>query len=199
MLMVNWTDLTNGPMGIRAIPGPVWFDTPVGGIGFYYIMLAILAVATLIVLLLLDSAYGRALRAMRDDELGAASVGVNARTMKMLAFGISAAIAGACGSFWAHYVTFISPDSFTPMQSIAILSMVVLGGIGSVPGAILGGALLAGLPEVLRFAADYRQAVYGLVMMLVVLYRPQGLLGFGTAGRGWLSRRRLSRVMESSS
>jgi branched-chain amino acid transport system permease protein len=199
MLMVNWIDLTHGPMGIRAIPSPDWFDGPLSGRGFYYLMLVILAVATLTVVMLLDSAYGRSLRAMRDDELGAASVGVDARTMKMLAFGVSAAIAGACGSFWAHYVSFISPDSFTPMESIAILSMVVLGGIGSVPGAILGGAVLAGLPEILRFAADYRQAVYGLVMMLVVLYRPQGLLGFSGTGRRWLTWRRLARVMESSS
>jgi branched-subunit amino acid ABC-type transport system permease component len=101
-----------------------------------------------------------------------------ARKLKMVAFGVAAAIAGACGSFWAHFVSFISPDSFNIMESIGILAMVVLGGLGSIPGAIVGGAILAGLPELLRFASDYRQAVYGLAMMLVVLYRPQGLLGF---------------------
>jgi branched-chain amino acid transport system permease protein len=178
VVMLNWVDFTNGPMGIRSIPQPSLFGIEVDGVGYYYLILAILAVSTVVVVHMMDSAFGRAVRAMRDDELGAASVGVDARVLKMVAFGIAAAIAGACGSFWAHFVTFISPDSFNIMESIAILAMVVLGGLGSIPGSILGGAVLAGLPEMLRFASDYRQALYGLAMMLVVLYRPQGLLGF---------------------
>src|SRR5207244_7615759 len=97
--------------------------------------------------------------------------------LKMKVFAISAAVAGAAGAFWAHYVSFISPDSFTPNVSIGILAMVVLGGLGSVPGAIFGGAVLAALPEVLRFAADYRDAIDGAIMALMVLYRPQGILG----------------------
>jgi branched-chain amino acid transport system permease protein len=103
--------------------------------------------------------------------------------MKMVAFGVAAAIAGGCGSFWAHFVSFISPDSFGPMESIGILAMVVLGGLGSIPGSILGGAVLTALPEVLRFTADYRQAIYGVLLLLVVLFRPQGLLGFVGAAR----------------
>jgi branched-chain amino acid transport system permease protein len=180
---VNWVDLTHGPMGIRSIPAPVLFGAEFTGMDFCYAIVAILIVAAFAVAALMDSAFGRSLRAMRDDELAAASVGLDVRVLKMVAFGISAVIAGACGSFWAHYVSYISPDSFTPIESIALLSMVVLGGIGSIPGAILGGAVLAALPEVLRFAADYRQAIYGLVMMLVVLYRPQGLLGFSPSER----------------
>ena len=108
---------------------------------------------------------------------GAQSVGIDPRVLKMKIFALSAAIAGAAGAFWAHYVSFISPDSFTPVVSIGMLAMVVLGGLGSVPGAIFGGAVLAALPEVLRFAADYREAIYGAIMALTVLYRPQGLLG----------------------
>ena len=190
MVMVNWVDLTRGPMGIRAIPIPVVFGAELGGLGFCYAMAAILIAATVAAVALLDSPFGRSLRAMRDDELAAASVGLNLRVLKMVVFGVSATIAGACGSFWAHYVSYISPDSFTPMESIGLLSMVVLGGIGSIPGAILGGAALSALPEVLRFAADYRQAIYGLIMMLVVLYRPQGLLGFsaGETRRKWRRR-----------
>jgi branched-chain amino acid transport system permease protein len=178
VVMLNWIGLTRGPMGIPAIPPPRLFGSDLSNTGFYYGILIILAVATLIVIAVLDSPFGRSLRAMRDDELGAASVGVNIRVVKMTVFGLSAAIAGACGSFWAHYISFISPDSFTPIESIGILSMVVLGGLGSIPGSILGGAVLSALPEVLRFASDYREAIYGLAIMLVVLYRPQGLLGF---------------------
>jgi len=181
VVMLNWIDVTRGPMGIRAIPQPSLFGIEVDGVGYYYLILAILLVSTLVVVHMMDSAFGRAMRAMRDDELGAASVGVDARVLKMVGFGVAAAIAGACGSFWAHFVTFISPDSFNIMESIGILAMVVLGGLGSIPGAILGGAVLAGLPELLRFASDYRQAVYGLAMLLVVLFRPQGLLGFSAA------------------
>lgn len=181
VVMLNWVDFTRGPMGIRSIPQPSLFGVEVDGVGYYYFILAILAVSTVLVVHMVDSAFGRAMRAMRDDELGASSVGVDARVLKMVSFGVAAAIAGACGSFWAHFVTFISPDSFNIMESIAILAMVVLGGLGSIPGAILGGALLAGLPELLRFASDYRQAVYGLTMLLVVLFRPQGLLGFSAA------------------
>ena len=178
VVLLNWVDFTNGPMGIRSIPQPSLFGIEVDGVGYYYLILGVLAVSTVLVVHMMDSAFGRATRAMRDDELGASSVGVDVRVLKMVAFGVAAAIAGACGSFWAHFVTFISPDSFSIMESIAILAMVVLGGLGSIPGAVLGGAVLAGLPEVLRFASDYRQAVYGLAMMLVVLFRPQGLLGF---------------------
>jgi branched-chain amino acid transport system permease protein len=177
MVMLNWIDLTRGPMGIRAIPVPELFGAELGGVGFYYLILAILVVSTLIVIALLDSPFGRALRAMRDDELGTASVGLDPRVIKMQVFAISAAIAGAAGAFWAHYISFISPDSFTPAVSIGFLAMVVLGGLGSVPGAIFGGAVLAALPEVLRFASEYRLAIYGLIMVLVILYRPQGLLG----------------------
>jgi branched-chain amino acid transport system permease protein len=181
VIILNWVDLTRGPMGIRAIPAPSLFGVELDGVGYYYLMLAILLVSAVVVVHVIDSAFGRALRAMRDDELGAASVGVSPRLLKMLAFGIAATIAGACGSFWAHFVTFISPDSFNTMESIGMLAMVVLGGLGSIPGAILGGAALAGLPELLRYvpgALDYRQAIYGLVMLCMVLFRPQGLLGF---------------------
>lgn len=126
---------------------------------------------------LLDSSFGRAVRAMRDDELSLAAVGTDPRVVKMKVFALSAAIAGAAGAFWAHYISFISPDSFTPIVSIGFLAMVVLGGLGSVPGAIFGGAVLAALPELLRFASEYRLAIYGGIMVLVVLFRPQGLLG----------------------
>jgi branched-chain amino acid transport system permease protein len=177
MVMLNWVDLTRGPMGIRAIPAPELFGAPLSGAGYYYMILLFLIVSTFVVLALLDSPFGRALRAMRDDDLGIGSVGKDPRVIKMQVFAISAAIAGGAGAFWAHFVSFISPDSFTPVVSISFLAMVVLGGLGSVPGAIFGGAVLSALPEVLRFASEYRLAIYGLIMVLVILYRPQGLLG----------------------
>lgn len=177
MAMLNWIDLTRGPMGIRAIPPPPWFGGELQGPGFYWLILAVLVVSALLVLALLDSPFGRAVRAMRDDELSLAAVGTDPRVVKMKLFALSAAIAGAAGAFWAHYISFISPDSFRPEVSIGLLAMVVLGGLGSVPGAIFGGAVLAALPEMLRFASEYRLAIYGLIMVLVVLFRPQGLLG----------------------
>jgi branched-chain amino acid transport system permease protein len=177
MVMVNWIDLTRGPMGIRAIPVPPWFGAELQGPGFYWLILAVLVVASLMVMALLDSSFGRAVRAMRDDELSLAGVGIDPRRVKMKLFALSAAIAGAAGAFWAHYISFISPDSFTPVVSIGFLAMVVLGGLGSVPGAIFGGAVLAALPELLRFASEYRLAIYGAIMVLMVLFRPQGILG----------------------
>lgn len=177
MVLLNWVDFTRGPMGIRAIPAPELFGTPLDGRGFYYLILALLVVSAWIVLALLDSPFGRVLRAMRDDEMGVASVGQDPRIIKMKVFAISAAIAGGAGAFLAHFVSFISPDSFTPAASISFLAMVVLGGLGSVPGAIFGGAALSALPELLRFASEYRLAIYGLIMVLVILFRPQGLLG----------------------
>lgn len=177
IIMLNWVDLTRGPMGIRAIPAPNFFGGELTSVGFYYVILAILLISTFIVLAVLNSPFGRALRAMRDDELGTASVGLDPRVIKAKVFALSAAIAGAAGAFWAHYISFISPDSFTPTASISYLAMVVLGGLGSVPGAIFGGAVLAALPEVLRAASEYRLAIYGLVMVLIILFRPQGLLG----------------------
>jgi branched-chain amino acid transport system permease protein len=177
MIMLNWIDLTRGPMGIRAIPAPAFLGSDLGNVGFYYLIMAILLISTFVVIAVLNSPFGRALRAMRDDELGTASVGLDPRVIKAKVFALSAAIAGAAGAFWAHYISFISPDSFTPTASISYLAMVVLGGLGSVPGAIFGGALLAALPEVLRGASEYRLAIYGLIMVSIILFRPQGLLG----------------------
>lgn len=177
MVMINWIELTRGPMGIRAIPVPSWFGAELQGAGFYWLILVVLVVSALAVMALLDSPFGRAVRAMRDDDLSLAGVGIDPRLVKMKLFALSAAIAGAAGAFWAHYITFISPDSFTPIVSIGFLAMVVLGGLGSVPGAIFGGAVLAALPELLRFASEYRLAIYGAIMVLMVLFRPQGILG----------------------
>jgi branched-chain amino acid transport system permease protein len=137
------------------------------------------------------SRLGRAWVAIREDEIAAKAMGINTRNVKLLAFTMGASFGGVAGAMFASFQGFVSPESFSLMESIAVLAMVVLGGIGHIPGVILGGVLLAALPEVLRHTVEpvqnaifgkvlieaevLRQLLYGLAMVLVMLYRPAGM------------------------
>ena len=133
---------------------------------------------------IVDSPFGRILRAIREDETAVSAVGRNVDKYKIIVFVIGAFFAGIAGSLYAHYITFIDPSSFTVMESITILLMVVFGGMGSLKGSFVGAAVLVILPELLRFmgmpssiAAPLRQMIYGLLLVTLMLYRPQGILG----------------------
>ena len=138
--------------------------------------------------------YGRALRALRDDEIAAGCMGVNVNVTKIHAFVISAAIAGIAGCLYAHYVRYINPESFTLDISIRILIMMVVGGIGSILGSVVGALVVYVLPEALRFLNDYYYLVFGFVIILLMLFLPKGLVslipgaggavGNASAGRG---------------
>lgn len=174
----NWDSVTSGPNGILSIgrpelPGFVLRQP----IHFYYLVLALLLVTVLAIYRLTHSQIGRAWIAIREDELAASAMGINTTQMKVLAFALGAGIAGVAGVFFAAKYTFVSPESFTFLESVRVLSMVVLGGMGSLPGAILGAFLLTVLPELLRGLASYRMLIFGAALVVMMIFRPQGLLG----------------------
>lgn len=184
-IMLNWQDLTNGPLGIPGITRP-----QIGGLVFSdNVAFLLLAVGAIIVtyaisMFITKSSFGRVLHAIREDEQATQVFGYSTGYYKVIIFVVSAMLAALAGALFASYITYIDPSSFILNESILILAIVILGGLASARGAILGAALLIILPEALRFvgfpddiAAQMRQAVYGVMLIVLMLYRPQGLLG----------------------
>jgi branched-chain amino acid transport system permease protein len=196
-------NITNGPRGIGTID-PVSIaghelSTPITILGFeiqgpaqyYYLFLFLVVMSVIISARLANSRVGRAWMAIREDEIAAKAMGINTRNMKLLAFGMGAMFGGVSGSMFAAYQGFISPESFSLMESVMIVAMVVLGGLGHLPGVILGAVLLAGMPELFRWvstavdlqqltdgridAAILRQLLIALAMIIIMLVRPRGL------------------------
>ena len=169
--------LTGGPSGLSGIPnlciGSFTFDTDVKN---YYLIWTITLATILLALNLANSRVGRALRAVHDSEVAARVVGVNARLLKVQIFALSAVISSVAGSLYAHTMTFVSPASFGFNFSIELLTMVVIGGLGSIYGSFLGAALLTLLPEFLRAAQDYDIIIYGGLLMVMVMFMPGGLV-----------------------
>ncbi|SHG70154.1 amino acid/amide ABC transporter membrane protein 2, HAAT family [Thermosyntropha lipolytica DSM 11003] len=126
---------------------------------------------------LLKSRYGRALYAIRENEIAAEACGVNTTGMKVAAFTMGSFLAGLAGGLYSHYMGYIAPQDFGFMRSIEILNMVVLGGMGSIPGVMLGAAVLTVLPEMLRIVADYRLLFYGALLVILMIFRPNGIMG----------------------
>ena len=168
---------TGGPSGLSEIP-----NLRVGGIIFnsdvknFYLIWGVTLVVMLFALNLANSRVGRALRAVHDSEIAAQVLGVNARLLKVQIFALSAIICSLAGSLYAHTMTFISPTSFGFNFSIELLTMVVIGGLGSIYGSFLGAALLTLLPEILRGANDYDIIIYGGLLVVMVMYMPGGLV-----------------------
>ncbi|MCX7842574.1 MAG: branched-chain amino acid ABC transporter permease [Clostridia bacterium] len=179
MVLLNWESVTRGPLGISRIPKPSFLgiELTISNFGLYYLMVAFLALTTLAVVAIVRSKMGRALMAIREDELAATMMGVKTTYYKVAAFVISAFFSGLAGAFYAHMIRFIDPNTFTFDTSIMILSIVILGGMGTIGGMFLGSALLVSFPEVLRFLQEYRFVVYGAVLVVMMRYRPQGILG----------------------
>lgn len=163
-------DITNRALGLT-VPQPVTLiPLPV----LVWIVALLMVVATSFIA---SSRLGRAFKAIRDDETAAESMGINLTLYKVQAFAIGGFMAGVGGGLYAHFISYINPSDFGFLKSVDILSMVVLGGLGSVPGAILGASVLAAAPELLRFMAQYRMLVYGILLVLLMIFRPNGLLG----------------------
>ena len=203
-------NLTNGPKGMGQIDSVKIFGLDLGKrlelFGFdinsvtlyYYLFLVLVVVSVIICYRLQDSRIGRAWMAIREDEIAAKAMGINTRNMKLLAFGMGASFGGVSGSMFAAFQGFVSPESFSLMESVMIVAMVVLGGIGHLPGVILGAVLLAALPEVLRYVAGplqamtdgrldsaiLRQLLIALAMIIVMLLRPRGLWPSPEHGKG---------------
>jgi branched-chain amino acid transport system permease protein len=181
----NWVALTRGPMGLPGIPGFSIFGYELSQVWSYLILVTIFVFLTYFVLRrIVTSPFGRILRSIREDETAALAMGKNVNKYKMIVFVVGAFFAGIAGSLYAHYITFIDPSSFTVMESITILLMVVFGGMGSLGGSFVGAAVLVIFPEMLRFlgmpssiAAPLRQMIYGLLLIVLMLKRPQGIIG----------------------
>jgi len=166
-----------GAFGIGGIPAPRWFGAALGKPGFLVLVVAGVLLALAVNLWLLYSWAGLALLATREDEDAAHAAGVDVRAFKIMAFTIGTALAGLAGSFYAHYLTFISAGDFGFPFSITILCMLVLGGIGTNRGAIAGAVILGVLPELSRPLADYRMLTYGALLLVLMRWAPHGLLG----------------------
>jgi branched-chain amino acid transport system permease protein len=207
-------NITNGPKGIDQIDAIHFFGVSlskkfdVGGFElasvtlYFYLFLSLVLIAVLISHRLQHSRIGRAWMAIREDEIAAKAMGLNTRNLKLLAFGMGATFGGVSGAMFAGFQGFVSPESFSLMESVMIVAMVVLGGLGHLPGVILGAILLSALPEVLRYvagplqaltdgrldAAILRQLLIALAMIIIMLMRPRGLWPSPEHGKSFLSK-----------
>lgn len=170
-------DLTGGPSGLSGIPnlslGPLIFDNDLKN---YYLIWCFTLATMLLSINLAHSRIGRALRAIHDSEVAARVMGVNARLLKVQIFALSAVISAVAGSLYAHTMTFVSPASFGFNFSIELVTMVIIGGLGSIYGSFLGAALLTLLPELLRAFQDYDIVIYGLLLIVMTMFMPGGLV-----------------------
>ena len=175
---LNWMSLTRGPLGMTGIARPVIFGYQIkSNRDYYFLSLFLLAVILFLLHNLVNSYIGRAVMAVREDDIAADACGINVRRYKVMVFTVSSALTGMVGAFYAHYMRFIDPSAFNFEQSTSILSMVILGGLGGLPGSILGAVLLTILPEALRDMSNFRMLIYGLVIAVMMIFRPQGILG----------------------
>ena len=185
-ILYNWTDVTRGPYGIPGIPGIKLFGIfELSGV-YAYLVLSLILMGSVVFLFhhLVKSPFGRVLNAIRADETTVKSMGRDTVRFKSWAFFLSAAVAGLAGTIYASYVSYIDPTSFTLDERIVIISALFIGGTGNTKGPSWGAVFVVLLPELLRFvglpdsiAANLRQIIYGLALMLVMYYRPQGLMG----------------------
>ena len=180
MILMNWDPVTNGTLGIRNIPLPVFFGARLSftNHGLYYLALVLVLLVSGFCVLVINSKIGRAFAAIREDEIAAQMMGIKTIRYKVLAFLLSAMISGIAGAFYAPMVGYIDPNSFTFDISSQIISMAILGGLGTMRGMYFGAAVLIIFPEVSRFMMDYRFVIYGLILVLMMRFRPQGLLGW---------------------
>ncbi|HAY49799.1 MAG TPA: high-affinity branched-chain amino acid ABC transporter permease LivM [Thalassospira sp.] len=202
VVLINWYDLTGGPDGISSIERPSFFGladfsrrVPEGSVAFsdlfgmdyssmhrliflYYLILALALVTNFVTMRLRKLPIGRAWEALREDEIACRSLGINPTNTKLSAFAIGAMFGGFAGAFFATRQGFISPESFTFLESAVILAIVVLGGMGSQIGVVLAAIVMIGFPEMFRELAEYRMLIFGAGIVAIMLWRPRGLLSF---------------------
>jgi branched-chain amino acid transport system permease protein len=170
-------NITNGPSGIISIDPPALLGHALSGnVQYYYLFLAVLALALIAANRLQHSRVGWAWQAIREDELAARAMGINTTVAKLQAFAIGASFAGFAGALLASWQRSVFPENFLFTESINVLAMVIIGGMGSLAGVVLGAAVIVALPEIFRELAAYRMLVFGLMLMLLMIFRPQGIL-----------------------
>ena len=184
-VLLNWTNLTRGPLGLPGIPKPSLFGYSFSG-NFSYLILVIIIVLVsyFIIARITKSPFGKVLESIRDDELAAKALGKNTFKIKLIALGVSAFFAGLAGSLYAHYITFIDPSSFTILQLIPVLLIVIIGGLASLKGTIIATVIIILIPEALRFVGfpssiigPMRQIIYALILLLILIFKPKGFYG----------------------
>jgi branched-chain amino acid transport system permease protein len=181
----SWQNLTNGPFGIPGVPKPTFFGFQADTLPEFFLLSAVtLGLCCFIVWRLVTSPWGRLLKCLRDDELAARSLGKNTRKAKLEAFAFACGLAAVAGALYAGYIGYVDPSSASLDESILMLCMVIVGGVGNFKGPLVGAAVLIALPELLRFAqmpdsisANMRLLIYGLLLVLMAHFRPKGLAG----------------------
>lgn len=186
LILNNWDSVTNGPKGLprvgESISGiKIWNFELTENIHYYYLILAVVFLAMIISKRLENSRIGRAWTAVREDETAAELSGIPVTRVKMLGFGASSVFAAIAGSLFIHWEKFVTPESFTFWESVLVVSMIVLGGIGSMSGVISGAILISGIPLLLQVLLggdfiSYRYLIFGITLVLIILFRPQGLV-----------------------
>jgi branched-chain amino acid transport system permease protein len=194
-VITRWEGLTGGNSGLHLKPVELFGMKVDGDQSFYYLCLGLTVLSILALMNLLRSPTGRAFVAIRDSEISASCMGVNLATYKTMSFALSAALTGIAGALYAHKVTFISPEQFTLIASIELVTIVILGGVGFLHGAVLGAAFLIVLPQLISMAKDYlpsnvagsglQAVVFGLVLIVFIIFEPLGLYGRWLKIRIW--------------
>ena len=193
LILNNWIDLTNGPMGVPGIPMPSPISLPGLTLSFetradyYYLGLVFVGLVAFLLYRIVNSRIGNALIAIRENEELARSIGVDAMAYKVFAFTLGGALAGMAGSFYAHYILFISPVTFTIAESINLLVMIIFGGMTTLFGPVFGAVALTLLPEFLRMAGSLRLVIYGVALVIFIIWLPLGV--WGTIKSRWMERR----------
>lgn len=178
LILTNWISLTRGPLGLPGIPAPSIFGYSFNSkLPFFYLATALALLTWFVMNRLTNSKFGLQLLAVRADEQCAQVLGVNTGWVKVLAFGLAAAFAGLTGAFYGSYFSFLSPDSFLFADSLTMLCMLVVGGMGNLIGCTAGAIILAIAPEMFRFLGEYRLLLYGLLLTIMVIYKPSGIWG----------------------
>jgi branched-chain amino acid transport system permease protein len=176
LIIVYWEPVTGGTSGLRAIPPISLFGiSPQGLIQHYYLLLAVLALGTLVAVRIRHSSLGRAMIATKNSEIAAEQSGVDTTRTKLTAFMIGAVYAGLAGCLYASSIRFVSPDSFSGVQAVLLMTMLIVGGMGSIAGAIAGAFALTFLPEMLRFLGQWYLVLYGLGVIAVIALMPGGI------------------------
>lgn len=190
LIIVHWEPVTGGTSGLRAIPGISIFGFgPEGQVQHYYLLIAVLALGALIAARIRQSTLGRAMIATKDSEIAAEQSGVDTTRTKLIAFMIGAVYAGIAGCLYASSIRFVSPDSFSGIQAILLMTMLIVGGMGSIAGCIIGALVLTLLPEALRFLGQWYLVLYGLGVIAVIVLAPGGIASLGARLPRWAGAR----------
>jgi branched-chain amino acid transport system permease protein len=177
LFLINAKWLTNGAEGVMGLKSPTFFGYPMKGVSYYYFVTALAVVIFIMVRNLVHSRVGLALETIRENEEASASLGVNVLYYKVMVFAIAGGLAALAGSLYAHLALFVSPETFGLMLSVEVLVIVVIGGLASMQGAVVGAVFITLLPELLYSFEEHRILVYGIILLLMVIFAPRGIVG----------------------